>query len=178
MREAASSTSGMAHMGNTTRYAEPSAVPSTVAMMHEGRRPFRISSDVGEPVPIPWTASGRLLVSHMSDAEILDFIPAGDFVLPTGNRLPPERFLDEVHGAREAGFFTFDSIADNFTHCFAAPVHQDGDVCVATLCLIAPREDASRNYARYCEALKASAAELSEKLASSPGGLARMPTVS
>ena len=35
MREAASSTSGMAHMGNTTRCAELSAVPSTVAMMHD-----------------------------------------------------------------------------------------------------------------------------------------------
>ncbi|MBN9022471.1 MAG: IclR family transcriptional regulator, partial [Rhizobiales bacterium] len=67
----------------------------TVAMMHEGRRPFRISSDVGEPVPIPWAASGRLLGSHMSDVEILDFIPPGDFVLPTGRRLDPARFLDE-----------------------------------------------------------------------------------
>ena len=149
----------------------------TVAMMHEGRRPFRISSDVGEPVPIPWTASGRLLVSHMSDAEILDFIPPGDFVLPTGRRLDPARFLEEVHGAREAGLFTFDSIADNFTHCFAAPVYQDGGVCVATLCLIAPREDAASNHARYCEALRGAAAELTEKLASSPGGFARMPAV-
>ena len=51
----------------------------TVVMMKEGIRPFRISSDVGEPVPLPWTASGRLLVSHMSDAEILDFIPDAGF---------------------------------------------------------------------------------------------------
>ncbi len=149
----------------------------TVAMMHEGRRPFRISSDVGEPVPIPWTASGRLLVSHMSDAEILDFIPPDDFTLPGGGRLDPARFLAEVHGAREAGLFTFDSIADNFTHCFAAPVYQDGRICVATLCLIAPREDAARNYAGYCDALRTSAGELTEKLASSPGGLGRVPTV-
>lgn len=147
----------------------------TVAMMHEGRRPFRISSDVGEPVPIPWTASGRLLVSHMSDAEILDFIPPADFVLPAGGRLDPARFLAEVRDARAAGLFTFDSIADNFTHCFAAPVYQDGRVCVATLCLIAPREDAARNYAEYCDALRNAAAELTEKLASSPNGLARMP---
>ncbi len=136
----------------------------TVAMMHEGRRPFRISSDVGEPVPIPWTASGRLLVSHLSDADILALVPAEDFILPGGERLPTATFLGEVHAAREAGFFSFDSLADNFTHCFAAPVHQDDGTCVATLCLIAPREDAARNYDRYRDALETSAAELSEKL--------------
>ena len=32
----------------------------TVAQMVEGARPFRISSDVGEPVPIPWTAADRV----------------------------------------------------------------------------------------------------------------------
>jgi len=143
----------------------------TVAMMHEGRRPFRISSDVGEPVPIPWTASGRLLVSHMSDAEILAFIPPADFVLPRGGRLEPSRFLAEVHGARDAGFFSFDSIADSFTHCFAAPVYEEGTVCAATLCLIAPREDAMRNRDHYREELTACAAELTEKLKSSPKGL-------
>jgi DNA-binding IclR family transcriptional regulator len=143
----------------------------TVAMMHEGRRPFRISSDVGEPVPIPWTASGRLLVSHMSDAEILAFIPPADFDLPRGGRLDPATFLAEVHGAREAGFFSFDSIADSFTHCFAAPVRQDDGTCVATLCLIAPREDGIRHHARYRAALVAAAADLSEKLRSAPKGL-------
>jgi DNA-binding IclR family transcriptional regulator len=143
----------------------------TVAMMHEGRRPFRISSDVGEPVPIPWTASGRLLVSHMSDAEILAFIPPGDFDLPRGGRLDPGTFLAEVHAARAAGFFSFDSIADSFTHCFAAPVLQDDGDCVATLCLIAPREDGVRHHARSREARVAAAADLSEKLRSAPKGL-------
>ena len=56
----------------------------TVAMMREGVRPFRISSSVGELVPIPWTASGRLLVSHLRDREILDSIPEEDFIFPNG----------------------------------------------------------------------------------------------
>lgn len=145
----------------------------TVAMMREGIRPFRISSDIGEPVPIPWTASGRLLLSHMSDEDILTFIPEDDFVLPNGKRLPAAVFLDEVRKAREARFFSFDTLADNFTHCFAAPVLEDGGVCVATLCLIAPREDAAKNCARYREVLAACAEELSEKLHAAPAKLAR-----
>ncbi len=145
----------------------------TVAMMREGVRPFRISSDVGERIPIPWTASGRLLVSHMSDEQILAFIPKEDFVLPSGATLAPSAFLAEVRQAREAGFFSFDTLADNFTHCFAAPVYRDGGVCAATLCLIAPREDGARNYARYREVLAAAARSLSEKISAAPTGFAK-----
>lgn len=140
----------------------------TVAMMREGIRPFRISSDVGEPIPLPWTASGRLLVSHMSDEEILSFIPGGDFILPNGSRLDSAVFLAEVHRAREDGFFSFDTLADNFTHCFAAPVYQDGPICAATVCLIAPRQDALRNHDGYRDALLSAAHELSEKLGGGP----------
>lgn len=140
----------------------------TVAMTREGERPFRISSDVGEPIPLPWTASGRFLVSHMSDAEIMAFIPPGDFALPDGSLLDAKRFLGEIHAARDAGFFSFDTLVDNFTHCFAAPVYQDGAVCAATLCLIAPREDAQKRYQAYREALVSAAQELSEKLRDAP----------
>lgn len=140
----------------------------TVAMMREGVRPFRISADVGERIPITWTASGRLLVSHMSDREILAFIPEEDFILPNGSALAPSAFLADVARARAARFYSFDSLADNFTHCFAAPVYQEGESCVATLCLIAPREDAARNYEKYRAALTASARDFSDKLGTAP----------
>lgn len=136
----------------------------TVVLMKEGERPFRISSDVGETVPIPWTASGRLLLTHLSDQEILDFIADEDFILPNGKPLSKSTFLKQVRGAREEGFFSFDSIADSFTHCFAAPVFDEQGICVATLCLIAPRDDANKNHARYKAALIESAAALSAKL--------------
>lgn len=146
----------------------------TVAMMREGVRPFRISSDVGEPVPIPWTASGRLLVSHMSDTQILDFIPADDFVLPDGKRLDPAQFLAEVHGACRDGYYTFESITDTFTHCFAVPVYQPDGTCIATLCLVAPREDAQANYEQYLQALIEAAAALSHRMGhEAPGVRAR-----
>lgn len=136
----------------------------TVAQMVEGARPFRISSDVGEPVPIPWTASGRLLVMHMSDAEILDFIPPEDFVQPNGTLLEPAAFLKQVTGARKDGYFTQRSATDNFTHCFAAPVMRDA-VCVATLCLVAPKDDGTKNRKAYVKALVDAAAALSHHTA-------------
>lgn len=136
----------------------------TVALMKEGIRPFRISSNVGQPVPIPWTASGRLLVSHMSDAEILDFIPPEDFTLPDGTRLEPATFLAEARAAAEAGYFTFNSAVDTFTHCFAVPVYDAARACAATLCLVTPREDGLRNHASYLASLRRAAGELSARL--------------
>ena len=97
----------------------------TVALMKEGERHFRISSNIGENAPIPWTASGRLLLGHLSDGQIVDLIDERDFVLPDGERLPLETFLKQIRQATEDGFFSFDSVADTFTHCFAAPVRDE-----------------------------------------------------
>lgn len=145
----------------------------TVAMMREGARPFRISSDVGEPVPIPWTASGRLLVAHMSDADILRFIPKEDFILPNGKKLDPRVFLGQVAQAREDGYYTFESITDTFTHCFAAPVYQADGHCIVTLCLVAPREDAARNHTSYVKALRDAAGVLTRKMNADADSAAR-----
>lgn len=132
--------------------------------MNEGSRPFRISTNIGDPVAIPWTASGRLLVDHMSDAEILAFIPEEDFVLPNGKRLDPAEFISQVREAKKDGYFTFNSIVDSFTHCFAVPVYDADEICIATLCLVAPKEDGLRNRDAYLQVLVDAAGELSEKL--------------
>ncbi|GGD99143.1 IclR family transcriptional regulator [Aureimonas endophytica] len=132
----------------------------TVAMMRESSRPFRISSSVGERTPIPWTASGRLLLDHLSDAEILAFVPAEDFRLPSGEWLAPETFLAEVRQATRDGFFTFDSIVDSYTHCFAVPVRRPDGVASATLCLVAPKADAKANHRAYVDCLLANAERL------------------
>ncbi|MDR5886503.1 IclR family transcriptional regulator [Vreelandella janggokensis] len=124
-----------------------------VAMMNEGSRPFRISADVGERTPIPWTASGRLLLGHLTTKEILALIPPEDFICPNGGRIDPQEYADSVHKAWKEKFFSFDSIADNFTHCFAAPVLDAEGICQSTVCIIAPKQDAMENYALYRETL-------------------------
>jgi DNA-binding IclR family transcriptional regulator len=136
----------------------------TVALMKEGIRPFRISSNVGEAMPIPWTASGRLLLGHLSDIEILELIPKEDFRLPNGDWLPTQVFLQEARAAEAAGYFTCGSIVDSFTQCFAAPVYRDGKVCIATLCLVAPREDGQRNQQEYIDCLISTASDLTQRL--------------
>lgn len=136
-----------------------------VAAMREGSRPFRISTNIGERVPLTWTASGRLLVDHMAREEILAFLEEDDFALPDGTPIERQRFLAETEGARAAGHFTFDSALDSYTHCFAVPLRRADGRAVATLCIVAPREDARRNHAAYLESLKGAAGALSPHFA-------------
>ena len=148
----------------------------TVVLMREGLRQFRISADVGERVAIPWTASGRVLLGHFTDAEIEALIPAEDFVLPGGTRLHLETFIEEIRRARDERFFSFDSVADTFTHCFASPIYGEEGHCIATLCIVAPKEDALLNHTQYRETLQQSANELSEKLSGTTLDLASRVT--
>jgi DNA-binding IclR family transcriptional regulator len=104
----------------------------------DGPGPFRITSDIGVEVPIPWTASGRLLVGHMTDPEIRAFIPPEDYRLPDGRLLSTEVFLAEVDRARQQAFCETSSLADRFTHCMSAPIRELDRKLRMTLCLVLP----------------------------------------
>jgi DNA-binding IclR family transcriptional regulator len=102
--------------------------------------PFRITSDIGVEVPIPWTASGRLLVGHMNDAAIRDFIAPDDYKLPDGRMLRQADFLSDVAKARSQGYCETTGLADRFTWCMAAPIHSADGIVSMTLCLVLPAD--------------------------------------
>jgi DNA-binding IclR family transcriptional regulator len=139
-----------------------------VALVQEGLRHFRIRSDIGARIPLPWTASGRLLLGGLSDEEILRFIPSEDFVLPNGKRLFPDVFLRQVEQARVDGFYGCDSVVDSFTRSLAAPVLAERGRCVATLCLIVPREDDRAWHNSLVATLMNYARQLSSRLDAEP----------
>ena len=100
--------------------------------------PFRISSDVGVEVPIPWTASGRLLLGHMSEEAIRAFVPKEDYRLPDGRVLDVTAFLAEIALARLQGYSETSALADRFTWCMAAPLRERSGAITRTLCLVLP----------------------------------------
>ena len=106
----------------------------------DGPGPFRITSDVGVEVPIPWTASGRLLVGHMATEAIRDFIPPEDFTLPDGRVIPFDDFVADIERARTQGYAETRGLADRFTHCLAAPIRDRSGLIAMTLCLVLPIE--------------------------------------
>ena len=100
--------------------------------------PFRISSQVGVEVPIPWTASGRLLLTHMSDAAVRAFVPAEDYRLPDGRVIPQDEFLADIALARRQGYSESAGLADRFTWCLAAPIRDARGGVPLTLCFVLP----------------------------------------
>jgi DNA-binding IclR family transcriptional regulator len=97
---------------------------------------FRITTDIGIPVPLPWTASGRLLLDHLSPDEILTLIPPEDYRLPDGRIVDPHQFLEDVARARTNGYCITTGLSDHFACCLAAPIRDAKRRAVATLCFV------------------------------------------
>ena len=110
----------------------------TIMYMRPGNRPFRISSAVGLQIPIPWTASGRLLLAGRSRAEIQELIADEDLALPDGRRIGIDEFVEAIARARNDGYCLTKGLVDAVTQCLAAPIYgADGNV-EATICLVLP----------------------------------------
>lgn len=108
-----------------------------------GQALHRITSDIGVEVPIPWTASGRLLLGHMTAEAIARFIPEEDYRLPDGRWLTQEDFIAEVLRCTAQGWCETTGLADHFTRCFAVPLREEDGICRMTLCLVLPVDTAA-----------------------------------
>jgi DNA-binding IclR family transcriptional regulator len=129
----------------------------------DGSGLFRITTDVGVEVPLPWTASGRLLLGHMSPADIRAFVPRKDFRLPDGRMLDADDFIRDVARARREGKCVTTALSDRFTSCLAAPIHDRKGVPVATLCFVIPADSLRERRNALLEHLVTTARELSDQ---------------
>lgn len=148
-------------VGETAQFCTLDGDKYLVVLNEPGRRMFRISSEIGIKVPIPWTASGRLLVDHMDADEIRRFIPSDDFVLPDGRRIAEDEFLEDIGRARSQGYVRTTALVDRFTTCLAAPVRDPAGRCIATICFVVPADTTEEAQQVMIDTLKASAERLS-----------------
>jgi DNA-binding IclR family transcriptional regulator len=147
--------------GETCQFCMPVGNKYTVVSMQNSARLFRIGSDVGVLVPIPWTASGRFFVAHMSLAELKAFIPPEDFRLQNGRSVDPRRFLADARAAREAGICAIPGLIDDYATCVAAPVVDHSGRCVACICFIVSSATGEKRMAELSALLRDSAKRLS-----------------
>lgn len=110
----------------------------TIMYMRPGNRPFRISSAVGLQIPLPWTASGRLLLAGRSRAEIEQLIADEDLTLPDGRRIELDAFIESIAQARKDGYCLTKGLVDAVTQCLAAPIYGPDGSVEATICLVLP----------------------------------------
>lgn len=103
-----------------------------------GSRPLRISSEIGSQIPLPWTASGRLMLSHMSTADIESILEPDDRTMPNGTPVDIEEFAAECHASRNRPLAKTVGMINSFTQCLAAPITNHQGLVEATLCLVLP----------------------------------------
>ena len=103
-----------------------------------GSRPMRISSEVGAQIPIPWTASGRLLLAHLSPSEIRELVQPDDLVLPDGRVVNIDAFVEQCIAARGAPIVITRGLINSFSQCLAAPILGVNGEVQATICFVLP----------------------------------------
>ncbi|MFC0397692.1 IclR family transcriptional regulator [Paraburkholderia rhizosphaerae] len=134
----------------------------TVVLSENSPRPFNISSDIGVKVPIPWTATGRLLLAHLSADEIRALIPAEDFVLDNGLRVEFADFFRDVERAAQQGYCCTEGLSQTFRCCMAAPIRDRSGSAVAALCFMTGRDTDVAKRAAMLDDLIRSAKALSQ----------------
>ena len=147
--------------GETAQFCMLHGNKYTVVHMHAGARPFRISSDIGVGIPLPVTASGRLLLSHLTREELCAFVPEEDLRLPDGRVIEIDDFHREIQEAQRQGYCVTVGLVDSFTQCMAAPVTDHAGRVVATVCFMVPRDIAIEQSDRLLRLLVASGRALS-----------------
>ena len=147
--------------GGEVQFCMPGGNKDTVVSVQNSPPLFRIGSDVGVLVPIPWTASGRFFVAHMSLAELKAFIPPEDFRLQDGRSIDPRKFLAEAKAARAEGICAIPGLVDDYATCVAAPVVGRSDHAVACICFIVSSATEKKRMAELSALLAESARRLS-----------------
>ncbi|CAB3746211.1 HTH-type transcriptional regulator KipR [Paraburkholderia solisilvae] len=137
----------------------------TVVLSENSARPFNISSEIGVKVPIPWTATGRLLLAHLNADEIRALIPAEDFVLDDGTRIGLDDFLCDIERAAQLGYCCTEGLSQTFRCCMAAPIRDRSGDAVAALCFMTGRDTDPSKRAAMLDDLIRSAKALSQAYA-------------
>jgi DNA-binding IclR family transcriptional regulator len=108
-----------------------------VIAMAEGEGHFRVTSDVGTRVPLNWTASGRLLLGHLPDAERVAAFRKSAKSSQTGiAETDPEALAAQSREdyLRRLALQTGNN--EYSVACIAAPIRDPDGICVSTMSIV------------------------------------------
>jgi DNA-binding IclR family transcriptional regulator len=108
-----------------------------VVAMVDGGGHLRVTSDVGTRVPLNWTASGRLLLGHLSDEERLKAFQECAEPSETGRaETNPQRLADQSRADFEQGLALQMSNSEYSVACLAAPIRDVSGACALTMSVV------------------------------------------
>jgi DNA-binding IclR family transcriptional regulator len=135
-----------------------------VLAMADGPSHFQVASRVGTRVPLNWTASGRLLVGHLPEAERLELFRRCARSSPTGRaEINPETLSQSAAAAFHDRLSIQVAESDYAVACIASPICDNRGECVATISIVLPEQKVLADENHYTEQVRVSAERI-EKL--------------
>lgn len=139
-----------------------------VAAMVEAGDHFHISSRPGSRTPLNWSASGRLLIGHLSPEERAEIFERAK-PSATGRALTdPEELESVCADAWNQGYCVQIAESDFAVACIAAPVKNTKDECMATISLVVPETTAKERGEQLSRLVMASARNIEKQLGWQP----------
>ena len=136
-----------------------------VLAMADGPGHFRVMSEVGTRVPLNWTASGRLLIGHLPEAERITVFSRCARGSPTGRAETDAAALSRLAGrAFEERLSIQISETDFLVSCVASPICDASGKCVATISIVLPEHKISANPELYGDAVRNASATIETRL--------------
>ena len=152
-------------VGETVQVCGRDGDHMVVLAMAEGTGHFQVTSRVGTRVPLNWTASGRLLVGHLSEAERLAIFRRSATPSPTGRaETDPVVLAQTSPVALESCLSIQQGESDYSVACIAAPVRDREGACVATISIVVPEFKVGQSDPDLVEAVKAAATRIEDRL--------------
>lgn len=127
--------------GETVQVCARDGGMMVVIAMAEGEGHFRVTSDVGTRVPLNWTASGRLLLGHLPDAERLAAFRHSAKSSQTG--IAETDAVTLAAQSREDYLRRLALQTGNSEYsvaCIAAPIRDLEGNCVSTMSIVLPEQ--------------------------------------
>jgi DNA-binding IclR family transcriptional regulator len=160
-------------VGETVQICGRDGGMMVVEAMAEGPGHFVITSRVGTRVPLNWTASGRLLVAGLDEAERTALFRKSAKASPTGRAVTdPTTLLAQSRDALMAGVSIQAGESDYAVACIAAPVLDEAGTCPITVSIVLPEFRVNEQQTNFVEAVKAAARRIEEKLGWRTGSFA------
>lgn len=137
----------------------------TVIGMSRGEDHFNVASDVGTRVPLNWTASGRLLLGHLDEAERVRIFSEIARPSTTGRAETDAVLLAEQAGREFSERLAVQMSASEYAvACIAAPICDETGACVATISIVLPETKARAETQRLSDAVRQSARNIETAL--------------
>ena len=130
-------------LGETIQICARDEDMMTVIGMARGEDHFNVASDVGTRLPLNWTASGRLLLGHLDEAERVRIFTEIARPSATGQaETDPVQLADMAGREFEERLAVQMSVSEFAVACIAAPICDENGTCAATISIVLPETHA------------------------------------